>query len=588
MAAQTVRKAGAHVSDAGATPGASAPVGLAAGPDGGSHGWLWVALMAAGVTLAAVALPRLPLILVVPLWLTLGLAAAVPGAANTAVARGHALKTMRTAHPLHRLRRGGLVRVTLWGAAGILAVAVLLVRLSAGGAPGWMGAAAGVAAVVAVMWSGRGMTARLHAPVHADARLRRHALLAGTAAVVVVSGLAGWWLGPGDPALTRPATSALIAEAFEAQRLWVGVEAWALGAVTALGLLPPMAEAVLAALLLGVSGGAVAALAVAALMQAQDWRRAVATSSDAQEPPPAPPSAVLAVSTLTVLVLAGAFWSERQLFPHPPEARPMAQLQTTAAERIGTAYYPAGTHAEVDAGRATLAAQDAAALAELRTAAEAGFDAMLAGVDPFLDGYYSLRGEYWRMGVAVGGWVRGDPEAALEAHLAGRLNDALDSDTHLGPVTERLALLSLAEARAQQAARETALLGTALSDINPARLRVEASFPALAPLPELRSLGLSSNLETRLGGSVAMGVLGAVVARRVLQRLVQRGILRLGARALLATVPLVGTALAVGTDVAALKLEEHYNRADFRAEIVAALEEQRASFIAAIAAPSED
>ncbi|WP_201156701.1 hypothetical protein [Rhodobaculum claviforme] len=544
--------------------------------------------MAAGVTLAAVALPRLPLILVVPLWLTLGLAAAVPGAANTAVARGHALKTMRTAHPLHRLRRGGLVRVTLWGAAGILAVAVLLVRLSAGGAPGWMGAAAGVAAVVAVMWSGRGMTARLHAPVHADARLRRHALLAGTAAVVVVSGLAGWWLGPGDPALTRPATSALIAEAFEAQRLWVGVEAWALGAVTALGLLPPMAEAVLAALLLGVSGGAVAALAVAALMQAQDWRRAVATSSDAQEPPPAPPSAVLAVSTLTVLVLAGAFWSERQLFPHPPEARPMAQLQTTAAERIGTAYYPAGTHAEVDAGRATLAAQDAAALAELRTAAEAGFDAMLAGVDPFLDGYYSLRGEYWRMGVAVGGWVRGDPEAALEAHLAGRLNDALDSDTHLGPVTERLALLSLAEARAQQAARETALLGTALSDINPARLRVEASFPALAPLPELRSLGLSSNLETRLGGSVAMGVLGAVVARRVLQRLVQRGILRLGARALLATVPLVGTALAVGTDVAALKLEEHYNRADFRAEIVAALEEQRASFIAAIAAPSED
>ena len=222
MAAQTVRKAGAQVSDAGATLGASGPVGLAAGPDGGSHGCLWVALMAAGVTLTAVALPHLPLILVVPLWLTLGLAAAVPGAANTAVARGHALKTMRTAHPLHRLRRGGLVRVTLWGAAGILAVAVLLVRLSAGGAPGWMGAAAGVAAVVAVMWSGRGMTARLHAPVHADARLRRHALLAGTAAVVVVSGLAGWWLGPGDPALTRPATSALIAEAFEAQRLWVG------------------------------------------------------------------------------------------------------------------------------------------------------------------------------------------------------------------------------------------------------------------------------------------------------------------------------------------------------------------------------
>jgi hypothetical protein len=286
----------------------------------------------------------------------------------------------------------------------------------------------------------------------------------------------------------------------------------------------------------------------------------------------------------------GALWAEHRLSTVTTGARPLAQIQAMAVERIGTTYHPVGTHAQIEAGRGDVAALEEAAQAELRELVDAGFDAMLAGVDPFLDDYYSLRGEYWRIGVTVRGWVRGDAGAAIEAHLASLLSEALDGDRHLRPVADRLADLVtvLAEEQVAQQAREESLFGSPIAEINPARLRVEATFPAFVPLPELRSPGLFSTVEARLGGSGAVGVLGAVVARRVLQVLVQRGILRMGARAVLAAVPLVGTLVMIGTDAAALALEEHFNRADFRAEIVGAIGVQSASVLNTLAAPAED
>jgi hypothetical protein len=438
------------------------------------------------------------------------------------------------------------------------------------------------------MLSGGGIAAWLHAPIHDAAGLRRAALWAGMVTAALASSLAGWLLGPADPALFRAASSALVAEAFEAHRFLDGVIAWALGTVAALGLLPAWAEALLAAAVLAIGGAAVAALTVAALMPARDWARAVAMASDAPHPPEPHRPALLAAAALAGLGVAGAFWGEAWLSGQDPAARPVAQLQT-GVERIGTAFHPPGTHARISAGRDALAALDAAALAELRTIANAGFDNMAAQVDPFLDGYYSLGAEYWRVGVALLGWFEGDAEAALEAHLSARLNATLDGETHLRAVTERLAGLGLAEARAAQEDRETVLLAVPITGVNPARLRLEAQFPPIVPLSGLHTPGLTSTLEARLGSSAVVGVLSAVVARRVLQRLIQRGVLRLGARALLASVPLLGTAVAIGTDAAAVRLEEHFNRADFRAEILAALEEQRAAVLetldAAAAAP---
>lgn len=223
-------------------------------------------------------------------------------------------------------------------------------------------------------------------------------------------------------------------------------------------------------------------------------------------------------------------------------------------------FYPPGTHARVIGGREALAALDAAALVEIRRFVNTGFDAMADQVDPFLDGYYSLWSEYWRIGVAVTGMLQGNAEAAMEEHLANRLTAALDRETHLHAINERLAAMGVPAAYGAQEAQEMAMDGMEVIGLNPARIRLVGIFPDFPPLPELRSSGLTSTIEARLSGSVAVGALSTLVARRVVERLLQRGVLRVGARAVMAMIPLAGTALAFGTDGVALKLEEHFDR----------------------------
>ena len=543
-------------------------------------------VIAGVLVLGAATLPHLPPVLALILWLALGLVAGVPLAGNAAVARGHALKTINPANPLHWLLQAGVLRVLLCGALGICGAGILLVRLSEGGFAAWIGAVAGGAAVFAVMRSGGGISARLHAQVHDAARLRRAAIWVGMATTALASGLAGGWLAPGDPVLARTAASALVAEAFAAHRFLDGVLAWAMGAVAALDLLPPLVEVVLAVIALAMSGAALSALSVAALMPPRDWARAVGIASDAPEAPRPHRPALLSGVILTSLAMFGAIRAEMSLSALAPDSRPVAQLQISV-ERIGVSLHPPGTHTAVMSGREALATLDAAALTEIRNLVDAGFDDMAGQVDPFLDGYYALRAEYLRIVVALGGLLQGNAEAAMQAHLATRLTEALDIDAQFRAINDRLGALGLAEARAAQEAREMALAEMQVTGRNPARLRLLDEFPALAPLPELHSIGFASSLEARLGGSVAFGVLGAVVARRVVQRLVQRGVLRMGARAVLATVPLLGTVVAVGADAAALKLEEHYNRATFRAEIIDALEQQRMAVLEVLG-PSPD
>ncbi len=537
-------------------------------------------VLAATLVFAGLALAHLPLALALILWLALGLVTAVPMAASAAVTSGHTLRRRNPANPFYPFMAGGVARVLVWGIVGLAASAMLLVHLAQGGVAAWLGALAGALAVIGFMRHAGGLSRWMNAPVHDAAGLRRWGIGVGVVVTALVSALARALLGLPDLAPVQ-AASALVAEAFAAQRLLEGALEWLLRSAVALDLLPPVLEAVLAALALAMGGLAVAGLTLAALMPAHDWARAVGVASDAPEPPGPHRPALIAVAILAGLVLLGGLQAEIRLTAQPAEARPVAQLQT-GVERIGQALYPPGSHARISAGRAALAALDETAQDELRGLINAGFDDMAEQVDPFLDSYYGLSAEYWRIGVALAGFMRGGAEAAMEAHLGNRLGAALESERHLGALTDRLGALGLAEARAEQEATEARLAESSVTGLNPGRLRVEAEFPAFPPLPELRSLGMTSQIEARVGVSAAVGTLGAVVAHRVITRLLRRGVLRLGARALLATVPLVGTALALGTDAVALKLEEHNNRADFRAEILAALEAQRAEVLAVL------
>ncbi len=537
-----------------------------------------LAVLAATLMFGAFSLPHLSPVMALILWAALGLVAAVPLSANAAVARGHSLKIANPANPFTRLRRSGVVRLLACAALGLLGAALLLLQLAQAGVAAGAGALAGAATVIAILGRADTLARWFDAPVHDAARLRGWALVLGALAMAIVSGGARALIGYAEPGPIR-ATSALVAEGLAAQRLVEGGLAWLLGSVAALELLPRAIEAVLSTLALGVSGAAVAALTIAALMPARDWARAVGVASDASEPPAPQRAALLAGAGLVALILLTGLRAEMTLAVQPPEMRPVAQVQITV-ERIGRAYFPEGTQARIAGGRAEMRDADAAVIARMRARLDTLFDTMEDQVDPFLDSYYSLGAEYTRLGVALMGFLGRDPEAAMQDHIANRLRDALDADALTGTLHDWVAAQGVAEARAMQALDEARLARTAVAGVNPARLRVVADYPEFPPLPELQSLGLTYRIEQRLGASVAVGTLGAVVAQRVVQRLVRRGVLRLGARAVLASLPLVGTAIAVGTDAAILRLEEHNNRADFRAEIMDALSEQRAEALA--------
>jgi hypothetical protein len=170
----------------------------------------------------------------------------------------------------------------------------------------------------------------------------------------------------------------------------------------------------------------------------------------------------------------------------------------------------------------------------------------------------------------------------------------MTGDTHLAPVLDAtLADLALAdELRRELTGRPKRRSSTtrASTGVNPGppadRGRIRR-FPCRR-CPRCASDGFDDrHCETRLGASVATGAVAGWIAHRIVRRLAARGVIRVAARGLLATVPLVGGAVAIGADQAMLMAEEHRNRDAFRARIVAAIEAQRTELHRLILNPSD-
>ncbi len=546
------------------------PPAVAASP---VHGLLAAGLVLAG---AAAALPHAPAWGAALLCGGLGLAMALPAASDAALRRGHELSRYAEGGVVRRLLAGPGLRVGRAVAVGTALSAVLLVRLAAGGAGVWVSAALAALAAILVLRLADGPARRVWSGPHAAAGLRGWAQGAGAVAALLGALAAGRSGALPDPGLVPATASVLVAEMVAMHRLWAGAEAWLLGQAVALSVVPPWVATLGVVLGNGAVGLAVARLAIAAQMSSGDLRRAVAPASDAGAPPPpsapgpGPVTPAVAVAALAVLLASGlgAHWAEARLAPLPAELRPTARVQV-AADRIGGAFHAPGTVARVLDGRDGLVRADADLAARLRGATDAGFDRVVANVDPFLDGYYSLWGEYARM-LDLG-------RGRLEERLSWRLAEALAAGApfaDLEAMQAEVAALRAAAARLEQDAG--ALPGARLPPLNPGEVRTLAAIDVLPPPPDLRTPGLTTSVEARAGVSVTAGVIGALVARRVVARLAARGVVGLAVRA----IPIVGVAVGVATDAALVELEEAMNRAAFRAEIVAAIEAQRQAALA--------
>jgi hypothetical protein len=523
---------------------------------------LRLVLAALGLVLGVALFARAPAAGAALVCALVGLALALPAAADAAVSAGHRLARYAPGSPLRALLGGPVLRVVLCATVGIALALVLLVRLSAGGAGVWMTAACAAVAAGLAHWSGGPLARWLWAGVHAGAGVRCLAQVAGAAGALLGVLLAGRSGALPDPALVPATASALTAEIHAAHRLWAGAEAWMLGQAVALSLVPAWLAAALAVLGNAAVGWAVARLTVAALMPPAELSRGLAPASDAAVPPPPSRAGLAAAGAVMLATLFAALWAEARLSALPPEARPVARLQV-AADRIGDDLFPPGTVDDLQARRDALALADADLAARLRAATEAGFDRVVANVDPFLDGYYSLWGEYARMIDLTRG------------QLEDRLTEELSAALAQGAPFATLDALRVEVAALRAAAQDTAA-GVPLPPVNPGQVRLAAVLETLPPAPDLRVTGLTTTVQARAGLSLAAGAVAGLVAQRIVARLAARGAIGLAVRA----IPLVGLGVAVGMDWASVELEERLNRDAFRAEIVAGIEAERARALA--------
>ena len=513
----------------------------------------------------------------------LGLCIALPGLALAAVQRGLLLREHTAQSYLRRVRQSAVLRVLWQLVLGAGLAALLLVRLSGGDMVVWVITLSAVPATLGAVWLLSPIARAEYRDIHAEVRLRRWAGLAAILVVFLLAVLVTYIGGPPDPAYAPVANSAVATEGLALHRLWAGIEAALRGDAAAIGLLPVWLAGALTALAMAASAFAVSALTLAALVPPATARRAFAPASDAALSPAASRPAVLAAAVLVIGGLVSVSATERHLAAMPLEQRPVSQFQQVV-ERVSDSYYRPGTHAAVSRRTNKMQQADLAAVQALQLTLDAGFDAMIENVDPFLDVYYSLGAEYLRMFDYLrdtASSVFGGTQGRLAARIDAQLADALATDAPFAAYEEVASRLSGASDIAQDAAQAGWTEAQRVTGTNPALLRVEASFDAFPPLPTMTAPVLVTTLETRVGASLTAGVLTAVIARRVVQRLAVRGVLGVAARGLVAAVPLVGLASALGTDAAILALEEHLHRDAFRAEIIGAIETQRSAALEA-------
>lgn len=563
--------------------GEPAPFVIGGGAMAGLGALVLRGLVAGGlVALAVGLLARLPDAAAVAVVLVLGAVIALPEAWASAVKRGHGLSVLAEGGWMRRLFAPAGLRVGLALALGAGLAGLALVRLAEAGPLLWALAALALPLTWGLMAVLAPRLAAEAAPLHARRWLHLVARQGAVALLLALSVGLALALPPPLPAPLGdiPAAGPLTGEALGLARLWAGLEAYALGQAAEFGGWAWWAAALVSALGLAGLFWAGASLAVALALPAGEWRRALAPAAQTAQPPPLGRAGPLAALAVAAALGTGAMTASGWLGTLPPADRPGAQTRL-AVEVIGDSLYRAGTRDRIATLQAQALAEDDAALRAVLAALDAGFDAMEGNVDLFLDGYYSMWGEYARL------WdlIFGD----LEGRLATELTTALQTGDPFAEYEETLARVQ-AEAEGRAAALEaeiTAIRAEArLEGLNPARLRVVSADPVF-PATRLRLEADLAVAQTRWVASAGAGVVAAIVAQRIAAGLAARGLLAGAAMAARVALRTVGFVVAVVVDWSLVQLDAYMNRDVFRAEILADIDRQRHAARAALTGEAE-
>lgn len=228
----------------------------------------------------------------------------------------------------------------------------------------------------------------------------------------------------------------------------------------------------------------------------------------------------------------------------------------------------------------------------------ASYDKRVENVDEYLDWYYSLPADYERLAKMVTGEV----DDFVADQLSAKLEDGVDDSELLSKLNEYSEQASQLEAQAQEQ-----LEGLALPEVPDWLVKTETALDGGFLSQPLEPAEQLVSAPARLGISGAAGVATGVLAKKVVTKAIQKQFFgkavsrigsALGTRAAgaaaggavgtlagpLGTVLGVagGTLAAVGVDYALLNIDEMQNRESYKAEIVDAIEEERAEMLALV------
>ena len=416
--------------------------------------------------------------------------------------------------------------------------------------------------------------------------------------------------------------SAVVSEVSQYLAFYDGVKAYVLGHLDL--------RHSLTALLIFAAGGFVVfynacAMLSCFLIPGREFRRLVLPLSDSDIPETAPLSRVtwaVAITTFLVFfIYLPLFAGIEEFMRQRPELAAARQSAESAviprAEQIGDALFEEGTLEQLQQAGAEALQRAEVTLARLEGQGDRLFDLMAANVDPFLDWYYSLAGEYTRIATLLVSETEAYLEKKLEASLQqGEALNALQREIQ-ATLSEYLGAVEAYKQAAAKIMEERRIAGDGAPYTVVKRVSLEE---VLAPAMHHDTIALQYRLLSGGGTGAVAGTVTAVVVTKVLGKIAGKSVLKVAAKALLkvvtsktvgaaggagagaaigaaagSVVPGVGTAagavaggliggIAVGVSVDKLliELEEAMNREGFKKEILDAIEEARAEFKAGL------
>jgi hypothetical protein len=357
------------------------------------------------------------------------------------------------------------------------------------------------------------------------------------------------------------------------------------------------------------------------LISSREYRRVFGPLSATDDPMPPPLSRIavtVAITTfLALFIYVPAFaYLEAWVQQTPELARTSQSIQSMVIQnlvQIDDDYFAADTPAQLELARIEALQTVAVSLTALEGQADLAFDQMEMNVDVFLDWYYSLRGEYARLGTLMIG--------DLEPYMIGKMNESLLQGDAFNQVEQafNIALREHEDAQRVYQQKVNAILQenriTALGD-GFRIVRQMSLSEILRPPIATATEGLEDRLTSTHAGVGLAGALSVLVAQKVVAKVAGKNIFKLAATALSklvlsktagttaaaaagagagaavgSIVPGAGTAVgaviggivgAIGIgltiDKIIIEIEESVNREEFKQEIMSSIQDERADF----------